>query len=236
MTTACNCQCNRYAPNSKFVLASTLDSTIRLWTATNPARCVKTYRGHTASKYCAAAAFVIAGRASGQRLIGGSEDCRVCVWDVQTREITQRLEGHVDAVLAVDCHPTHDLIASGGMSNDRTVRIWADYDAGADRFAGRSEGANDDGDDAGGDASGGASPDGRRAPPPMTRTTRKSARRVSVRGWRPIPPNLMTTAPNPTPPLPVTPPRLFPRRRRNNDDRAAASSCLYSCLLPLWRS
>jgi hypothetical protein len=197
------------------VLASTLDSTIRLWTATNPARCVKTYRGHTASKYCAAAAFVIAGRASGQRLIGGSEDCRVCVWDVQTREITQRLEGHVDAVLAVDCHPTHDLIASGGMSNDRTVRIWADYDAGADRFAGRSEGANDDGDDAGGDASGGASPDGRRAPPPYDENDAEE-RAASKRARMEANPSELddnsaksdaTATGHPTAPLPTPPPQ-----------------------------
>lgn len=124
----------RYAPNSKFVLASTLDHTIRLWTATNPSRCVKTYRGHANDKYCAAAAFVVAGRACGQRLIGGSEDCRVCVWDLQTRELLQRLEGHTDVVLAVDCHPTHDIVASGAMASDRTVRLWAED--GVDPYAG----------------------------------------------------------------------------------------------------
>ena len=91
----------RYAPNSKFVLASTLDHTIRLWTATNRRAASRRTR-YANDKYCAAAAFVVAGRACGQRLIGGSEDCRVCVWDLQTRELLQRLEGHTDVVLAVD--------------------------------------------------------------------------------------------------------------------------------------
>src|ERR1700761_882522 len=41
----------KFTPNSKFVLASTQDSTVRLWNYQS-SRCVKTYTGHTNRTYC----------------------------------------------------------------------------------------------------------------------------------------------------------------------------------------
>ena len=32
--------------------------------------------------------------------------------------------GHSDSVLAVAAHRTRGILASGGMTNDRTVRFW----------------------------------------------------------------------------------------------------------------
>jgi hypothetical protein len=34
--------------------------------------------------------------------------------------------GHCDAVLCVDAHSQHDMLASAGHKADRTVKIWAD--------------------------------------------------------------------------------------------------------------
>ena len=58
-------------------------------------------------------------------VVSGSEDGRVHLYDLQSRLARQTLEGHSDAVLAVDAHGTLELIGSGGMANDRYVRFWA---------------------------------------------------------------------------------------------------------------
>ena len=56
----------------------------------------------------------------------GSEDQKVYLWDLQTKEIAQTLVGHTGAVLAVSTHPTEMIVASGGMAPDNTVKIWKD--------------------------------------------------------------------------------------------------------------
>lgn len=81
-----------FSPNSKFVLASTQDSTIRLWNY-QTSRCVKTYSGHTNRTYCLFASFLTS--SSGRKfVVAGSEDAKVYIWDLQTREVLQTLDGH----------------------------------------------------------------------------------------------------------------------------------------------
>ncbi|KAF1983576.1 WD40 repeat-like protein [Aulographum hederae CBS 113979] len=55
-------------------------------------------------------------------IASGSEDGAIVLWDVSSKEILQRAEGHDGVVLAVDTHPTEPWIVSGGI--DRTVRVW----------------------------------------------------------------------------------------------------------------
>ncbi|EEB99164.1 hypothetical protein MPER_01208, partial [Moniliophthora perniciosa FA553] len=91
------CSHVRFSANSKYVLVSTQDSTIRLWDY-HQSRCVKTYTGHTNRTYCICACF---GNTKNKYIVSGSEDNKAYVWDLQTRKVIQVLEGHRDVVLAV---------------------------------------------------------------------------------------------------------------------------------------
>ena len=44
------------------------------------------------------------------------------MWDVSSKNVLQRLDGHTDAVLSVHTHPSEELIVSAGL--DRTIRLW----------------------------------------------------------------------------------------------------------------
>ena len=115
-----------FSPNGKYVLAWTLDSCIRLWNyIEGKGKCVKTYQGHKNTKYSLAGAFGTYGGEGPLQyafVASGSENGEIVLWDVSSKNVLQRLDGHVEAVLAVDMHPTENLMVSGGL--DRTVRIW----------------------------------------------------------------------------------------------------------------
>ena len=113
-----------YSPNGKYLLAGTLDSTLRLWpvTQTGSHQCAKTYHGHHVNtKYSVVAGFT----ANGQSVVTGSETGQVVLYDLQSRQCQQVLEGHADAVLAVSAHDKLPMICSGGMTEDRRVLFWA---------------------------------------------------------------------------------------------------------------
>jgi WD40 repeat protein len=58
----------------------------------------------------------------GKRLISGSADKTVQVWDLETGRVLYTLEGHKLGVNAVAFSPRGELVASG--SADKTVRVW----------------------------------------------------------------------------------------------------------------
>lgn len=111
----------KYSPNGKFILSGTLDGKLRLW---KTSKCCKTYASHDNSKYCLASDFLVSNQHR-QSIVTGSESGPIYIYDLNTQQPRQVLEGHTDAVLAVSCHDSSELIASGGMTNDRTVRFWA---------------------------------------------------------------------------------------------------------------
>jgi len=56
------------------------------------------------------------------RLLSGSADRTVRLWDVATRKELRRYEGHTDEILSVALSPNGRQAASGGK--DQSVRIW----------------------------------------------------------------------------------------------------------------
>ncbi|GMH45375.1 hypothetical protein BSKO_13332 [Bryopsis sp. KO-2023] len=74
----------------------------------------KTLQGHT-HRVC-----VLAGTTGGERLVSGSCDASVRVWDVRSRKCLHVLHGHMATVSSLTV--CGDVIASG--SEDFTVRLW----------------------------------------------------------------------------------------------------------------
>ena len=118
-----------YSPNGKYILAGTLDSKLRLWNVGQRGsnKCTKTYESpsnHVNHKYCIVSDFLVS-RPDRQCIVTGSETGKILLYDINSRKVHQVLEGHTDAVLAVDAHDKKELIASGGMTQDKTVQFWA---------------------------------------------------------------------------------------------------------------
>lgn len=55
-------------------------------------------------------------------IASGSECGSIFLWDVSSKNIMQKLEGHDGPVLSVDTHPTEPWIVSAGL--DKSIRIW----------------------------------------------------------------------------------------------------------------
>ncbi|KQK15624.1 COMPASS-like H3K4 histone methylase component WDR5B [Brachypodium distachyon] len=112
--------CSMFSPNGKFILVATLDDSLKLCNYAT-GKFLKVYSGHVNRVYCIQSAFSVT---NGKYIVSGSEDNCVYIWDLQGKNILQKIEGHTDAVISVSCHPTENKIASGSLDNDRTVRLW----------------------------------------------------------------------------------------------------------------
>ena len=58
----------------------------------------------------------------GQRVVSGSDDDTLKIWDANTGKELHMLKGHDDEVWSVAFSPDGQRIVSG--SNDKTLKIW----------------------------------------------------------------------------------------------------------------
>ncbi|KAJ5935171.1 hypothetical protein N7466_004718 [Penicillium verhagenii] len=121
--------CVKFSPNGKYVLAWTLDGCVRMWNYVE-SRVVKTFQGHVNEKYSLSGCFGLYGPPDIQYspplcfAVSGSEDGAILCWDLTTKNVLQRIEGHTDAVLCVHSGNLNGkrLLVSCGL--DKTVRVW----------------------------------------------------------------------------------------------------------------
>jgi len=124
----------KFSPNGRYVLAATLDNSLRLWNYVE-GRCVKTYQGHKNEKFSIGVCFgTYSVSASAREELDeeqrkqwalaacGSEDGSTVLWDVNSKEILQRLQGHEGVVLGVDVCAQDGAIATCGK--DKTIKIY----------------------------------------------------------------------------------------------------------------
>jgi COMPASS component SWD3 len=85
---------------------------------------LRTFRGHKNNEFSVASGFGVSSDASSQFIFSGSEDGSIHLWDVHSKQSLQVLESHSKAVLAVDAQIGGDVLVSGGVDGDSTVKIW----------------------------------------------------------------------------------------------------------------
>ncbi|KAJ5564270.1 hypothetical protein N7513_000512 [Penicillium frequentans] len=121
--------CVKFSPNGKYVLAWTLDGCVRLWNYVE-SRVVKTFQGHVNEKHSLSGCFGLYGPPDVRYTpplcfaVSGSEDGAILCWDLVSKKVLQRIEGHTDAVLCVHSGELKGkrLLVSCGL--DKTVRVW----------------------------------------------------------------------------------------------------------------
>nr|POE78059.1 wd repeat-containing protein 5 [Quercus suber] len=126
----------RFSPNGKFVLAATLDSCVRLWNYVD-GRVVKTYQGHKNQQFSINTAFGTYGVEDQVDDDGddevepapkwafaacGSEDGKLFLWDVSSKEVLQTLDAHEGVVIGVDVRSEDQSLVTCGV--DKTIRVW----------------------------------------------------------------------------------------------------------------
>lgn len=130
-----------FSPNGFQLLATSLDNSIRLWDMAN-ARVLKTYVGHQNAKFALKSAFTawdihnpddnqqhVNGPEKNRThlpcfVVAGSEDQKVYLWDLQTKQVEHALQSHRDVVLCIAAHPSKPIIASASLDRDPCIKIW----------------------------------------------------------------------------------------------------------------
>ncbi|CDF36259.1 unnamed protein product [Chondrus crispus] len=114
--------CATFCERKGYVVVGYDDGTLRLW-STSETKVLRSFRGHRSEVRC------VAMSGDGRRVVSGSEDASVRVWDVETgAQVGEALVGHTDVVRSVAMSGDGKRVVSG--SEDKSVRVW-DVETGA---------------------------------------------------------------------------------------------------------
>ncbi|WVW78732.1 hypothetical protein I302_100692 [Kwoniella bestiolae CBS 10118] len=137
-----------FTPSSYFLLSSTLSSTLRIYNI-HTSKVLKTIQApgvYISEKYpCPAIIFEapdlpsgkedgmeidgnsnidVKGPANPALIVAGSENGKIVIWDLQSKNVCQVLQGHLNTVVAVAVHPNGRIIVSGSLEPERSVKLW----------------------------------------------------------------------------------------------------------------
>ncbi len=104
-----------FCPESRFLLSSSYDYTLRLW---NLEIGQQVYQCHIGTNWV----YSVAISEDGCHIATGNNDKTIKLWHREQTELIKTLYGHEDAVSTVEFNPDGRFIASGSW--DGTVRLW----------------------------------------------------------------------------------------------------------------
>jgi COMPASS component SWD3 len=145
-----------FSPNGRFVLAFNLDNSIRLWDYVSGS-VKKTYQGHTNKGFSIGGCFGVlsdtddgiakedadhGGTRRQAFIASASEDGDIVMWDVESKQVIQRIEGaHKGVCFSVDVHG--GTMVSAGQDGLIKVFRHRPRNLGLKQENGDSDGVND---------------------------------------------------------------------------------------------
>jgi len=130
-----------FTPSSTYLFSSTLSSVLRIYNI-HTSNVLKTFRhaSYVSERFpCPAIVYERPRKSESESadtmnidetlkaeawLVSGSENGKIVIWDVGSRNVVGILEGHERPVVALAVSPDGRRIASGSLEPEKTIRIW----------------------------------------------------------------------------------------------------------------
>ena len=105
-----------FSPNDKYIASGHEWGEINIWDAKSG--CLRTVLRESSENSINSIKYF----SDGKRIVYGSDDNTVCIWDIISKNEVAKLRGHREAVTGVAISPNEERVASGSL--DKTLRIW----------------------------------------------------------------------------------------------------------------